>query len=55
MATAEVAPPPAEAATPALPDYLVDPNAVMNDDAQWRYGRAPDYSNTRRVWEESMY
>ncbi len=39
--------------TPALPDYLASPNAVFADeDVQWRYGRAPDYSKTRKVWEE---
>lgn len=35
------------------PDYLLDPNAVLGDDnAKWRYGRAPDYSKTRKVYEE---
>lgn len=39
---------------PAIPDYLASPNAVLGDtDATWRYGRAPDYSKTRRVWAES--
>ena len=42
-------PPPA----PAIPDYLASPNAVFKDEGvQWRYGRAPDYSKTRKVWEE---
>jgi hypothetical protein len=44
----DVAPEPA-----ALPDYLTDPNAVLKDEASWRYGRAPDYSNTRSVYEQS--
>lgn len=39
---------------PGLPDYVLDPNAVLKDTAAWRYGRAPDYSNTRRVFEESV-
>ncbi|KAK5175276.1 uncharacterized protein LTR77_000413 [Saxophila tyrrhenica] len=39
--------------TPAVPDYLASPNAVFADEGvQWRYGRAPDYSKTRKVWEE---
>lgn len=49
MATAEVEVPP-----PALPDYLLDPNAVLKDySAKWRYGQAPDYSNTRKVYDQS--
>lgn len=52
MAAADVQQPPAEAA-PAVPDYLASPNAVFNDEGvQWRYGKAPDYSKTRKVWEE---
>lgn len=36
-----------------MPDYLASPNAVFGDEGvQWRYGRAPDYSKTRKVWEE---
>lgn len=51
MAAADVAVPPKE---PAVPDYLASPNAVFDDkEAQWRYGRAPDYSKTRSAWEES--
>jgi hypothetical protein len=39
--------------TPAIPDYLADPNAVFSDEGvQWRYGRAPDYTKTRKVWAE---
>ncbi|RDW84443.1 hypothetical protein BP6252_02033 [Coleophoma cylindrospora] len=39
---------------PALPDYVLDPNAVLKDDsASWRYKRAPDYTNTRKVYEET--
>lgn len=50
MSTAEVetAPP-----APALPDYLLNPNAVLQDPSKWRYGRAPDYSNTRTAFEDS--
>lgn len=39
---------------PAVPDYLADPNAVLNDsEAAWRYGKAPDYSKTRTYFEQS--
>ena len=41
------------AAATALPDYLTNPNAVLGDSAHWRYGKAPDYSNTRAVYEKS--
>lgn len=45
---------PAEAAAPALPDYVTDPDAVLKDSqASWRYGRAPDYSKTRKVYADS--
>ncbi|TPX25289.1 hypothetical protein DIZ76_010740 [Coccidioides immitis] len=37
---------------PALPDYVLDPDAVLKDEVSWRYGRAPDYSKTRKVYEE---
>lgn len=50
------APQPSEAQTPALPDYMTDPNAVLKDtDASWRYGKPPDYTNTRRVFAESKH
>jgi len=53
MAAADVQQPPAEAA-PALPDYLTNPDAVLGDnDAKWRYGRAPDYSKTRKMFSET--
>lgn len=40
--------------TTAIPDYLASPNAVFGDEGvQWRYGRPPDYTKTRKVWEES--
>lgn len=50
MASAEVEAP------PGLPDYLLDPNATLKDhDSKWRYGKAPDYSNTRKVYEQSTF
>ncbi|GAB1734901.1 hypothetical protein NU195Hw_g9578t1 [Hortaea werneckii] len=57
MAAADVQPPVPEPTAPepapAVPDYLASPNAVFNDvGVQWRYGKAPDYSKTRKVWEE---
>ncbi|KAH8591950.1 hypothetical protein B0O99DRAFT_597574 [Bisporella sp. PMI_857] len=49
---AELQSPPVE--TPGLPDYLLDPNAVLRDDsASWRHGKAPDYTNTRKVFDET--
>lgn len=53
MASVETQQPPAE---PALPDYVVSPNAVLQDaSAAWRYGRAPDYSKTRKFYAESTF
>ncbi|OCK80062.1 hypothetical protein K432DRAFT_426015 [Lepidopterella palustris CBS 459.81] len=44
---------PAEPA-PALPDYLLDPNATLKDSSvSWRHGKAPDYSNTRKIFSET--
>ena len=45
-------------ATPAsaLPDYVLDPNAVMKDsEATWRYKKAPNYTKTRAFYGESEY
>lgn len=59
MAAADVQQPPNEPTpapepAPALPDYVTNPDAVLGDkDAKWRYGRAPDYSKTRKVFAES--
>ncbi|KAF6828544.1 hypothetical protein CMUS01_08541 [Colletotrichum musicola] len=45
--------PAAAAPSPSLPDYVTSPNAVFGDKGvQWRYGRAPDYTKTRKVWRE---
>jgi hypothetical protein len=45
---------PATVEVPGLPDYVLDPNATLKDaTATWRHGRAPDYSQTRKVYEES--
>ena len=53
MASADVEMPTEPAPAPAVPDYLASPNAVFGDEGvKWRYGRAPDYSKTRKVWEE---
>ena len=37
----------------SFPDFMLDPNAVLEDHATWRLGAAPDYSNTRKVYERS--
>ena len=56
MATADVQKPVQAEAAPGIPDYLADPDAVLRDGtAKWRYGRAPDYSKTRKVYAESTY
>ena len=55
MASADVQDKPAEAHAPGLPDYVLDANAVLKDvDANWRHGRIPDYSKTRKIWTESQ-
>lgn len=47
---------PTEKETFPLPDYLTDPNAVLGDKVNsWRYGKPPDYSNTRKVQADSVY
>ncbi|KAL3418658.1 hypothetical protein PVAG01_10374 [Phlyctema vagabunda] len=51
MVTVDITPPQPE--VPGLPDYVLDPNAVLRDTADWRYGRAPDYTNTRRVYAQT--
>ncbi|KAH7075955.1 hypothetical protein BKA63DRAFT_413552 [Paraphoma chrysanthemicola] len=54
MAAADVQQPPVQEPAPALPDYLTNPDAVLGDkDAKWRYGRAPDYSKTRKMFSET--
>lgn len=36
----------------ALPDYVVDPNAVLKDkEVKWRFRRVPDYNKTRAFYE----
>lgn len=43
-----------ESATPGLPDYMTDPNAVLKDaNAEWRYKNPPDYQKTRAYYSES--
>lgn len=39
-------------AAPGVPDYMLDPDAVMKDvDAAWRFKAPPDYSKTRAVYK----
>jgi hypothetical protein len=46
----------AETEAPGLPDYVLDADAVLKDtNVNWRHGRAPDYSKTRKIWSESMH
>lgn len=45
---------PSDSAKPQLPDYVLDPNAVLYDtSAEWCYQRIPDYSRTREDYEQS--
>ena len=37
---------------PGVPDYMLSPDAVLQDEATRRYGAAPDYFLTRRIWDE---
>ena len=53
MATTEQ--PVAAEAPPGLPDYVLNSNAVLKDVANWRFGGAPDYTNTRRVFNQSTF
>jgi len=37
----------------SLPDFMTDPNAVLNDkDHEWRYKVVPDYSKANALYEE---
>ncbi|KAL4863502.1 hypothetical protein BDV12DRAFT_177424, partial [Aspergillus spectabilis] len=37
-----------------LPDYVLDPNAVLGDtDAAWRHGKPPNYNKTRDYYEKT--
>ncbi|KAL2135941.1 hypothetical protein VTI74DRAFT_6169 [Chaetomium olivicolor] len=54
MAAADAQNPPTEAAAPSLPNYVLDADAVLKDEGvNWRHGRAPDYSRTRKIWAET--
>lgn len=56
MAAADVQQLPVQEPAPVLPDYLTSPDAVLGDkDSKWRYGRAPDYSKTRKMFAESEH
>ncbi|KAI8138528.1 hypothetical protein BJV82DRAFT_545774 [Fennellomyces sp. T-0311] len=36
-----------------LPDFMTDPNAVLNDtDHEWRYNRVPDYKKVNQAYDE---
>ena len=42
------------AETTAIPDYMLDPNAVLHDkNVAWRNKRAPDYSKVNATFEET--
>ncbi|KAF8956666.1 hypothetical protein BDZ97DRAFT_1593364, partial [Flammula alnicola] len=35
----------------AIPDFLLDPNAVLNDESQWRFRSPPDYTTSNINFE----
>ncbi|KAJ3549198.1 hypothetical protein NMY22_g976 [Coprinellus aureogranulatus] len=37
----------------SFPDFLLNPDAVLQDEAKWRYNIRPDYSNTNKVFNET--
>jgi hypothetical protein len=39
----------------SLPDIVTSPDAVLGDNVAWRFKRGPDYSKTRKWYEESEY
>lgn len=40
-------------AASSVPDYMLNPDAVMKDvNAAWRFKTPPDYSKTRAVYKE---
>ncbi|KAJ7780721.1 hypothetical protein DFH07DRAFT_438563 [Mycena maculata] len=42
------------ASAPALPDYVLDPNAVLKDiSVKWRHKKVPDYATTRADYERT--
>ncbi|ORZ02846.1 hypothetical protein BCR43DRAFT_482267 [Syncephalastrum racemosum] len=37
----------------SLPDFMTDPNAVLNDkDHEWRYNRVPDYKKVNETYDQ---
>jgi hypothetical protein len=45
-----------EPAPAPIPDYMTDPDAVSKDEGvEWRFGKAPNYSNTRKVWAQGKH
>lgn len=52
-AAEEQHPIPEKYTSPAFPDFLLDPNAVLKDDVKWRYGNPPNYTKTRTFFQES--
>ena len=42
------------AASGAVPDYMLDQNAVLHDKVAWRHGSVPDYSMANAAFENGM-
>ncbi|KAL3132870.1 hypothetical protein ABBQ38_006791 [Trebouxia sp. C0009 RCD-2024] len=38
--------------TAAMPDYLLEPNAVLLDNCRWRQGHVPDYTKANENFEK---
>lgn len=37
----------------SLPDFMTDPNAVLNDkNHEWRYNRVPDYKKVNETYDQ---
>lgn len=41
---------------PTLPDYVLNPDAVLSDPSTtWRHGQPPDYTKTRQFYLQSRF
>lgn len=39
----------------SIPDYMTNPDAVLQDDVAWRHKMAPNYKKTREFYNESTF
>jgi len=41
---------------PAIPNYMLDPNAVLRDEnITWRFGKVPDYTAANENYEKGGF